>query len=237
MSCIRSEKLRNLSITNYHVLPFYSRRLLPRLITLHLENITVKDGKELFHVLHDESKKSCKDSQTKIIFATKTFATERYDITNLLGQCKLVVECVQISASSYHHKPMWITNNWGRFQTHGKSVSLSLKASRAEFIQQQNRQCFKGDLCHPTAATSIRKLFLRRSYLDQKGLTALSASLHHLKNMKMLSLNGNHIGSAMAGLSPAIQSCENLQELNLSDSELTDTCRFVSVTLRKCEES
>ena len=223
LNCIRSEKFRNLSITNYHVSPFYLRRLLPRLNTLHLENLAVKDGKELFHVLHDESKKAAKMPGAKSSLPLKHLRLNAMTSQVSVGSVRLLLNAFRFlrHLTILNLRESQITEEG--FKLMAKAFRYLSKLRELNLSNNRIASASKEICATLQQLPLLEKLFLRRANLDQKGLTALSASLHHLKNMKMLSLHGNHIGSAMAGLSPAIQSCENLQELNLSDSELTDT--------------
>ncbi|XP_072028576.1 uncharacterized protein [Amphiura filiformis] len=225
LSCLKSKELRNLSIVNYNISPYYLRPHLSILNTLHLELLAVKDAKEVISVLYDEARKASKIStkhKQKSPLPLKHLRLNSMTSEVSVGSVRLLINAFKYlpHLTVLNLRESQITEDG--FMLLGKGLYHLSKLKELNLSNNRIGRATK-DICENLLQLPwLEKLLLRRVSLEKEGIAILSISLNNLKKLQVLNLHGNHIGNAMVKLCPSIQSCEHLRELNLNDSELSD---------------
>ncbi|XP_072028933.1 NLR family CARD domain-containing protein 4-like isoform X2 [Amphiura filiformis] len=225
LNWLKSKELRNLSIVNYNVSPYYLRQHLSILNTLHLELLAVKDAKEVISVLYDEARKASKIStkdKKKSPLPLKHLRLNSMTSEVSVGSVRLLI-------NAFKYLPHLTVLNLRESQITEDGFILIgnglFHLSKLKELNLSNNRIGRAtkDICENLLQLPwLEKLLLRRVSLEKEGIAILSISLNNLKKLQVLNLHGNHIGNAMTKLCPSIQSCEHLRELNLNDSELSD---------------
>ena len=224
---LASQNMEKLVITNHRISANSIRPLLSTLKVLHLESLDNTECNELFNTLFKVGKMKLRDFKRK---RSSTPLTCRHLRLNCTSE-EITTGVVRLLAKAFRYLPRLTILNLRRAQLTEGGLKLIATALRSltnlkEINLSKNMIVDASeDICKSLSTVpELENVLLRETYLNEKGISELGKSLHHLQSVTILNITRNFVDVAMSDLCAGIQMLSCLQELNLNNCELTDEC-------------